>query len=92
MAKAEMMQKAELYPDPPRPKDYVYDPKFNIRWFQRMSDLWYRRLPRKAIVNQTGEEVTVLSWRRAWFGPVLCLQFQDGRIGHGYDPATVRFT
>ncbi len=82
--------KPELYPNPPRPKDWVYDPRFDIRWLRLSSYLWFLKLPVRAIFKATGEEVQILSWRRAWFGPVLCLQFQDGRIGHGYDPATVR--
>lgn len=82
--------KAELYPDPPKPKDWVYDPKFDIHWLRFASNLWFRRLPLTVILNTTGEEVQIIGWRRVWFGPALRLQFQDGRIGHGYDPATVR--
>lgn len=82
--------KAELYPNPPLPKDWVYDPKFDLRWLKLASNLWFRKLPLTVVLVQTGEEVQIVRWRRAWFGPVLCLQFSDGRLGHGYDPATVR--
>jgi hypothetical protein len=84
------MAKAELYPDPPRPKDWVYDPKFDLRWLKLVSYFWFRKFPIRARFNATDEEVLILGWRRAWFGPTLRIQFPDGRVGHGYDPATVR--
>jgi hypothetical protein len=82
--------KAELYPPPPKPKDWVYDPKFDLRWLKLASNLWFRKFPLKVMLVQTGEEVQILSWRRAWFGPTFCLRFSDGTVRHGYDPATVR--
>jgi len=72
------------------PKDWVYDPVFDLRWLKLVSNLWFRRFPVKVILKATGEEVWILGWRRDWFGPTLRLKFSDGSIGHGYDPATIR--
>jgi hypothetical protein len=89
MAKHKVYTERELYPDPEPPKDYVHDPKWGIEWLRRASKAWFLGLPLAARLIATGEEVTILGWRRTWWGPSLRLQFQDGRIESGYDQATV---
>jgi hypothetical protein len=58
--------------------------------FRLLSRLSLTRLPVEATLLSTGETVTLVSWRRAWFGISLTLQFTDGRIQHGYDPSTIK--
>jgi hypothetical protein len=58
--------------------------------FRRLAWLRFSSFPLTAHLRSTGEPVTILAWRRAWFGIAFTLQFADDRIEHGYDPSTVQ--
>jgi hypothetical protein len=76
---------------PPKIPDYIReaDRVWGPQRFRMASCLWFKKTPLAAKLRHTGEPVTILDWRFAWFGIAFRLQFADGRVEHGFDPATV---
>lgn len=60
------------------------------RWFRLKSWLFINRGRFiTAKVNQQNVRVEVVSWRHAFFGPAFRIEDADGKISHGWDPATL---